>query len=71
MAEAIESRVSRELQDSSPQHGELLIEMFNGGVDVSHMISTMDGLKAKTSEADPGTRARHGDHEYHRAWRGR
>jgi hypothetical protein len=58
VAEAIESRVRRELQDTSPEHGELLIEMFNGGVDVSHMISTMDGLKAMTSEADPSTRVR-------------
>jgi hypothetical protein len=58
VAEAIESRVRRELQESSPQHGELLIEMFNGGVDVSQMISTMDELKTMTSEADPGTRTR-------------
>jgi hypothetical protein len=58
VAEAIESRVRRELQDSSPQHGELLIEMFNGGVDVSHMIATMDSLKAMTSDADPSTRVR-------------
>ena len=58
VAEAIESRVRRELQETSPQHGELLIEMFNGGVDVSHMISTMDELKTQTSTADPGTRTR-------------
>jgi Helicase conserved C-terminal domain len=58
VAEAIESRVRRELQESSPQHGELLIEMFNGGVDVSHMISTMDELKSETSAADPSTRTR-------------
>ena len=58
VAEAIESRVRRKLPDSSPQHGELLIEMFNGGIDVSHMISTMDELKTETSEADPGTRTR-------------
>jgi len=58
VAEAIESRVRRELQETSPQHGELLIEMFNGGVDVSQMISTMDELKTMTSEADPGTRTR-------------
>jgi Helicase conserved C-terminal domain len=58
VAEAIESRVRRELQESSPQHGELLIEMFNGGVDVSQMISTMDELKTMTSDADPGTRIR-------------
>jgi Helicase conserved C-terminal domain len=58
VAEAIESRVRRELQESSPQHGELLVEMFNGGVDVSQMIASMDELKAMTSEADPGTRTR-------------
>ena len=32
--------------------------MFNGGVDVSHMITTMDKQKAMTSEADPETRTR-------------
>ena len=58
VAEAIESRVRRELQEISPQHGELLIEMFNGGVDVSQMIASMDELKTTTSEADPGTRTR-------------
>jgi len=58
VAEAIESRVRRDLQDSSPLHGDLRVEMFNGGVDVSHMISTMDELKAMTSEADPATRTR-------------
>ena len=58
VAEAIESRVKRDLQDSSPLHGELLVEMFNGGVDVSHMIAIMDELKAMTSEADPETRTR-------------
>jgi hypothetical protein len=58
VAEAIESRVRRDLQDSSPQHGDLLIEMFNGGVDVSHMIETMDGLKAMNTETEPSTRVR-------------
>jgi Helicase conserved C-terminal domain len=58
VAEAIESRVRRDLQDSSPQHGDLLIEMFNGGVDVSHMIETMDGLKAMNTDTEPSTRIR-------------
>jgi len=58
VAEAIESRVRKELQEISPQHGELIIEMFNGGVDVSQMIATMDELKTMTSDADPGTRTR-------------
>jgi hypothetical protein len=58
VAEAIESRVRKELQETSPQHGELIIEMFNGGVDVSQMIATMDELKTMTSDADPDTRTR-------------
>lgn len=58
VAEAIESRVRRELQENSPQHGDLLLEMFNGGVDVSHMIAAMDELKAMTSDGDPSTRTR-------------
>jgi hypothetical protein len=32
--------------------------MFNGGVDVSHMITAMDELKAMTSDGDPSTRIR-------------
>jgi hypothetical protein len=58
VAEAIESRVRRDLTESSPLHGELLVEMFNGGVDVSHMIETMDELKGMTSDSDPSTRTR-------------
>jgi len=58
VAEAIESRVRRDLNESSPQHGELLVEMFNGGVDVSHMIETMDELKGMTSDSDPSSRTR-------------
>ncbi len=58
VAEAIESRVRRELQDTCPGHGELLLEMFNGGVDVSHMIATMDELKTMPSNGDPSTRVR-------------
>ncbi|MFN7998446.1 MAG: DEAD/DEAH box helicase family protein [Bryobacteraceae bacterium] len=58
VAEAIESRVRRELQENCPQHGDLLLEMFNGGVDVSHMIAAMDELKAMTSTGDPSTRTR-------------
>jgi hypothetical protein len=58
VAEAIESRVRRELQENCPQHGDLLLEMFNGGVDVSHMIAAMDELKAMTSAGDPSARIR-------------
>jgi hypothetical protein len=58
VAEAIESRVRRDLTESAPLHGDLLVEMFNGGVDVSHMIETMDELKGMTSDSDPSTRTR-------------
>jgi len=36
--------VLRELQGKCPQHGDFLLEMFNGGVDVSHMIAAMDDV---------------------------
>ncbi|WP_263367963.1 helicase-related protein [Edaphobacter bradus] len=58
VAEAIESRVHSDLQHSSPRHGELLVEMFNGGVDVSKMIESIDALKTMTSESDPASRTR-------------
>jgi hypothetical protein len=58
VAEAIESRVRRELQELCPSHGELLIEMFNGGVDVSQMIASMEELKTASPSGDPTTRVR-------------
>jgi hypothetical protein len=51
VAEAIESRVKKELRDLAPSHGELLVDMFNGGVDISEMIATMERIRA----ADPAS----------------
>lgn len=58
VAEAIESRVRKELQEQSPSHGELLVDMFNGGVDVAHMITEMEKLKTASFDGDPSSRTR-------------
>jgi hypothetical protein len=58
VAEAIESRVRKELQELSPAHGELIVDMFNGGVDVGQMITAMEELKTSSPEGDPSTRTR-------------
>lgn len=58
VAEAIESRVRKELQELSPGHGELIVDMFNGGVDVGEMITAMEELKTNSPEGDPSTRTR-------------
>jgi len=58
VAEAIESRVRKELQELSPGHGELIVDMFNGGVDVGQMITAMEELKTNSPKGDPSTRTR-------------
>lgn len=58
VAEAIESRVKRELQDLAPAHGELLIDTFNGGVDISEMIDAMEKIRTANSQGDPTERVR-------------
>lgn len=58
VAEAIESRVRKELQELCPGHGELIVDMFNGGVDVGHMITAMEELKTTSPEGDPSSRTR-------------
>jgi len=56
VAEAIESRVKREVLDVAPQHGELLVDMFNGGVDVTEMIGAMEEIARGDDAGDPATR---------------
>lgn len=58
VAEAIESRVRKELQELSPGHGELIVDMFNGGVDVGQMINAMEELKTTSPDGDPSNRTR-------------
>ena len=58
VAEAVESRVKGELQDTCPRHDELLVEMFNGGVDVSRMISVMEEIKGANWDSPASERIR-------------
>jgi len=58
VAEAIESRVKRELRDLAPAHGELLIDTFNGGVDIAQMIEAMEQIRTASPESDPTERIR-------------
>jgi hypothetical protein len=58
VAEAIESRVKREIQEVSPAHGELVIDTFNGGVDIAEMIGAMERIRTASPESDPAGRVR-------------
>jgi hypothetical protein len=50
VSQAIEARVKRDLANIAPQHGELRIEVFNGGIDIDAMMQTMDQLKKDDPE---------------------
>ena len=58
VAEAIESRVRRELRELTPEHGELIVEMFNGGVDFGEMIAAMERIRSASPDSDPQERIR-------------
>lgn len=58
VTEAIHSRVVKELQDLLPNHGELLLETLNGGVDVGEMIHTMEQIELARQESEPAERIR-------------
>ena len=58
IAEAIESRVKNELRDMAPQHGDLLIDTFNGGVTEAEMSSVVQQIRAADPSADPASRTR-------------
>lgn len=58
VSEAIESRVKKELSEIAPHHGELLVETFNGGVDVTEMIGAMQRIADIDDEGDPQLRTR-------------
>ncbi len=58
VAEAIESRVKRELREISPEHGELIVDTFNGGVDVAEMIGAMQRIRTADPNGDPTGRIR-------------
>jgi hypothetical protein len=58
VAEAIESRVKKELLEISPNHGELKIDMFNSGVDIAEMAETMQRISTATPDGEPSERVR-------------
>src|SRR2546429_250620 len=58
VAEAIESRVKKELLELSPNHGELKIDTFNSGVDIAEMAETMQRITTSTPDGDPADRVR-------------
>jgi hypothetical protein len=58
VAEAIESRVKRELDELAPLHGELLTDTFNGGVDITEMIEAMERIRTADPMGDPAERIR-------------
>jgi hypothetical protein len=58
VAEAIQSRVKKELRELMPTHGDLLLEMLNGGVDMTEMLDTMESIESERSEGDPAERVR-------------
>lgn len=58
VAEAIQSRVKKELRELMPTHGDLLVETLNGGVDVTEMIETMEMIEMAQAEGEPAERVR-------------
>lgn len=58
VAEAIESRVKKELDEVAPNHGELLIRTFNSGVDVSEMMTAMATIENDDPSGNPADRVR-------------
>lgn len=58
VSEAIESRVKKEVLDVAPDHGELLVETFNGGVDVTEMIGSMERIASLDDKGEPHLRTR-------------
>jgi hypothetical protein len=58
VAEAIESRVKRELDEVDPGAGELRIETFNGSVDMGEMIEAMRQIDRADPKESAETRTR-------------
>lgn len=58
VAEAIESHVKKDLNDLMSEYKELIIDMFNSGIDVPEMIETMQTIKDADSASDPSQRIR-------------
>lgn len=58
IAEAIETRVKGDLAELAPNHGELIVDMFNGGIDFIEMAKSMDRITNANPNTDPNGRIR-------------
>ncbi len=58
VAEAIESHVKKDLHELAAEYGELLIQMFNSGVDIPAMMEAMQAIKKASPDSDPSSRTR-------------
>jgi hypothetical protein len=58
IAEAIESRVKGDLMELAPNHGDLIVDMFNGGVDFIEMAKAMQVIGSAKPETNPEDRIR-------------
>lgn len=58
VAEAIESRVKKDLQEVAPNHGELLVDTFNGGVSEAEMSAAVQRIRDASPHGPPEERLR-------------
>lgn len=58
VAEAIESRVKKDIREVSPEHGELLVDTFNGGVSEADMSAAVQKIRTATADGSPQERLR-------------
>lgn len=58
VAEAIESRVIKDVLDAAPNHGDLLVDTFNGGVSEADMSAAVQRIRQSTSDGNPAGRLR-------------
>jgi hypothetical protein len=58
VSEAIESRVKNDLQDVAPNHGELLVDTFNGGVSEAEMSAAVQRIRDASPQGRPEERLR-------------
>lgn len=58
VAEAVRSRVQRELDQVMPTHGNLLLQLFNSDVDTPTLLGAMENIELAPVEAAPTERIR-------------
>lgn len=58
VSEAIESRVKKEIQESAPAHGDLIVETFNGGVSEAEMSAAVQRIRDASPSSSPAERPR-------------